>query len=234
MAKIVWVVPVYNEEAVLWASITTLQHYFSKHIKGDWLIVIANNASTDTTLKIAKQLSKKLPGVRYEHMDFKGRGNALKYVWRKYNAAVYGYCDVDLATDISDIKTLIDSIKDGADIAIGNRYITGSGTKRTFKRLIFSKIYIWMVRVFFKTAISDFQCGFKAVSGKVQKTLLPNVLDKGWFFDTELLLKAEQEKQFKISQIPVRWRENDESKVRLIHTSIIYIKKLLLLRFGRI
>lgn len=233
MAKIIWVVPVYNEEKVLASSIATLHKYFLAHIKDDWTIVIANNASVDNTLKIAKRLSKKFTRVAYEHMDFKGRGNALKHVWTKYNADIYGYCDVDLATDIKDIATLLHEIKRGADIAIGNRYIKGAGTKRTIKRLIFSKVYIGLVRMFYKTSITDFQCGFKAVSKKVKRRLLPMILDKNWFFDTELLLKAEQRGIYKIVQIPVTWGENTESKVKLVKTSVDYIKKIIRLRFGQ-
>lgn len=58
--KIILVIPVYNEEKILENSIKKLYNYMRNNIKGDWQIIIANNASTDNTEKIAEQLSKKL------------------------------------------------------------------------------------------------------------------------------------------------------------------------------
>ncbi|MBC8146809.1 MAG: glycosyltransferase [Bacteroidetes bacterium] len=228
--KIILTVPVYNEEKILESSINTLHTYLSKNISFDWNIIIADNASTDNTKTIAERLSNKNDFVKSVHLKYKGRGNALKYVWTKFDADIYAYCDVDLATNISHLKTLFDNVVKGDNIVIASRYLKKSNSNRTIKRFALSKGYIYLIKLFFKTNITDFQCGFKAIDKKVVQEILPKIKDKEWFFDTELLILAEQSNKYKIKEIPVEWHEKEDSKVRILKTVWNYIVKLIKLR----
>jgi glycosyltransferase involved in cell wall biosynthesis len=227
--KILLVIPVYNEEEILPSSIKKLHLYMRRNIKEEWKILIANNGSTDRTLEIAKKLSDSLDNILVFSTSYKGRGNALKKAFTENNADIYAYCDVDLATDIKGLKTLFLQITNGYDISLGSRYIKGSNYNRNIKRLILSKGYNYFARLFFKTKITDFQCGFKAVNHKVCRQLVPLIKDKTWFFDTELLIKAEC-RGYKIAQVPVRWNENKRSKVIILRTILDYIIKIIKLR----
>ena len=104
-----------------------------------------------------------------------------------------------------------------------------SNTRRTLKRLILSKGYTFLIRIFFHTRITDFQCGFKAVNKKIVKEIIPKIIDKGWFFDSELILIAEKNK-YKIKQLPVKWNENKGSKVDIIKTIYYDLYGLIRLR----
>jgi len=230
MKKISLVIPVYNEEKILENSIKKLYDHMSKNIKKDWKIIIANNASTDKTKEIAGKLVKKYSQVEAMHLLFKGRGNALKCAWKKYKSDVYAYCDVDLATDISYLKELFDNVFCGNNIVIGSRYLKEAKSNRTINRLILSKGYNYLIRLFFRTRISDFQCGFKAVDDKIIKEIIPRVKNKKWFFDTEMLLLAEQSGKYNIKEIPVSWRENKDTKVRIFEAIYEHIKGLVLLK----
>ena len=228
--KIILVIPVYNEEFVLENSVKTLYEYMNKNIEENWKIIIADNASTDDTEKIIEKLTKEVPHVEGAYLSCKGRGNALKYVWNNYKADVYSYCDVDLATDISHLKKLFNNILEGYDIVIASRYIDTSISKRTLDRLILSKGYIYLIKLFFKTKFSDFQCGFKAINNKIVEEILPEVRNKEWFFDTELLLLTEQSMKYKIKQIPIIWHENRDTKVKVLKTTYDFIKNLINLK----
>src|SRR3989344_9132616 len=77
------VLPVYNEAAELAASVATLVRFLSKNCADFfWHITIADNASTDSTLRIARELSQTYQTVSVEHLSQKGRGRAVKHVWR--------------------------------------------------------------------------------------------------------------------------------------------------------
>jgi glycosyltransferase involved in cell wall biosynthesis len=230
MKGVILVIPVYNEEKVLEQSIFKLYKYMSTNIKQPWTIVIANNASIDNTKKIANRLSKKNKFVEVVHLKFKGRGNALKYTWSHYKADVYAYCDVDLATDILHLKELFDSILEGNNVVAGSRYQKTANSKRTISRFILSKGYIYLIKLFFKTNLTDFQCGFKAVDNKIVKEIIPKIRNREWFFDTELLLRAEQAKKYKIREMPVAWKESKDTKVRILKTVYDYIKNLMRLK----
>src|SRR3954469_11468358 len=75
------VVPVFNEQATLEASIHRLHDYLTRSVGWSWRITIADNASTDATPAIADALAGSLPGVVVVHLPLKGRGRALKEVW---------------------------------------------------------------------------------------------------------------------------------------------------------
>ena len=73
-------------------------------------------------------------------------------------------------------------------------------------------------RAAFRYSVRDAQCGFKAVRTSVARTLIPRIEDDGWFFDTELLVLAWRD-GMRINEIPVRWVEDDDSRVRIISTA---------------
>ena len=72
----------------------------------------------------------------------------------------------------------------------------------------------WALNVGF----SDAQCGFKAITREVADRVLPIVEDQSWFLDTELLVLAER-LGYRIADIPVRWIEDDDTRVKIAKTA---------------
>jgi glycosyltransferase involved in cell wall biosynthesis len=214
------VIPVYNEETELEGSIKTLTGYLSNYLTDfDWVVTIADNASTDDTWKIAKRLEKTVHGVKAEHLDQKGRGRAVKKVWQESDATIVSYMDVDLSTDLKHFPPLVRSLTRGYDLAIGSRNVPGSRVfKREGLRTITSKGYIFLIKLFFWVHFSDAQCGFKAVTRRVVKEVIPYVEDNDWFFDTELLLLSEK-MGYRIYEEAVTWIDNPGSTVRVMKTA---------------
>lgn len=214
------VVPVYNEEAELKDSITKLKGYLESNLKNyQWKIVIADNASTDNTLKIAKELSKKFSQVSYFHLDQKGRGRAIKKTWSESKADFVSYMDVDLSTDLSHFPKIIKQLENGYDIAIGSRLLSNSKViGRTLKREVISRCYNLMIKIIFLTKFHDAQCGFKAVTRRVVNELFPHLVDNEWFLDSELLIVGEKA-GYKIYEEPVKWIDNQGSTVKVMKTA---------------
>lgn len=214
------VIPVYNEQQELEENVTKLVAYLKSNMPDfNWIVVIADNASTDNTYKIAQALSKKYIQVKAEHLKEKGRGRAVKFVWRKYKSDVNVYMDVDLSTDLKHLGALSRSILRGFDIAIGTRNARGANVQgRSLLRTITSKGYIILIKLFFWVHFTDAQCGFKAVSSRVVNDIIPKVEDNEWFFDTELLVLAEKS-GCTIYEEPVTWIDNPGSTVRVLKTA---------------
>src|SRR3712207_293694 len=136
------VIPVYNEAHVLEKSIGTLAAFLEEHLPYDWRIVVADNASTDATLEVAKELGDANRRVNVLHLDQKGRGRALKASWLASDADVLSYMDVDLSTDIRSYPALVRAIaEEGYDVATGSRLARGSRTTRGLKRDVISRSY---------------------------------------------------------------------------------------------
>ena len=120
------VIPVYNEEDDLEASVRRLHGYLSDRFALSWIITIADNASTDHTWGIACRLGHELDGVFALHLDQKGRGRALRTAWSASEAAVVAYMDVDLSTDLDALLPLVAPLLSGhSDVAIGTRLASG-------------------------------------------------------------------------------------------------------------
>lgn len=218
------VVPVYNEQAVLDASVRRLHEYLTSHFPFTWRITIVDNASTDDTLHRALRLARDLPRVNAMHLDQKGRGLALRTAWSASDAAVVAYMDVDLSTDLDALLPLVAPLKSGhSDIAIGSRLALGSSVARGPQRELISRGYNAMLRTMFAARFRDAQCGFKAVRADVARRLLPAIVDNGWFFDTELLLLAEHN-GLRVHEVPVDWIDDPDSRVDVAHTALHDLK----------
>ncbi len=214
-------IPVYNEEQDLSASVVALNNYLTEHFSDfDWKIVIADNASTDKTLSIARKLSGKYSKVSVIHLEQKGRGRAVKRVWQQDKSDVEAYMDVDLSSDLKHFPPMVRALLRGYDVAIGSRNAYGARVYgRNMLRNITSKAYIVLIKIFFWVHFSDAQCGFKAVTRRVVEKIVPSVLDDEWFFDSELLLLAEKS-GYRIYEEPVTWIDNPGSTVRVWKTAL--------------
>lgn len=213
------VIPVYNEQHVLERSISTLHAYLTGHLPYDWRIRIADNASTDDTLRVAQHLATRMERVEVLHLDQKGRGRALRAAWLGSPADVVSYMDVDLSTDLAAYYPMIRAVAEqGYDVATGRRLGRGARVEgRRPLREITSRGYNVIIKAGFGTRFTDAQCGFKAVSRRAADALVPLIRDNNWFFDTELLILAEK-KGYRVRQIPVQWVDDPDSRVNVSRT----------------
>jgi putative flippase GtrA len=218
------VVPVFNEEHDLGPSVRRLHRYLSEQFPFSYRITIADNASTDDTLAIARSLAAELPHVSVHHLDEKGRGRALKAVWSTSDAKVLAYLDVDLSTDLDALLPLVAPVVSGhSDVAIGSRLSPMSRVVRGPKRELISRSYNLILRTALHAHFSDAQCGFKAIRADRARALLPLVEDTGWFFDTELLVLAERA-GLRIHEVPVDWVDDPDSRVDIVATAVADLK----------
>jgi glycosyltransferase involved in cell wall biosynthesis len=212
------VIPVHNEEKDLEANILTLHGFLTEHLSShDWCIVIADNASIDSTGDIAARLAATLPRVAYHRLDLRGRGRALKTTWMQSNADFVSYMDVDLSTNLAAVPEMMELFEKASDVVLGSRLIAGANITRCWYREILSRGWNFLVGAVFNTRFSDAQCGFKGMRREAKEILVPQVEDTNWFFDTEFLVLAEKQ-GFKMNEIAVEWIEDLGSTVQIPRT----------------
>jgi putative flippase GtrA len=213
------VVPVYNEAAHLEERITTLRTYLDTSFPFDALVTIVDNGSTDGTAVVAADLAANLKGVSALSLTRKGRGYALRTAWSSSSAHVVAYMDVDLSTSLTALLPLVAPLLSGhRDVAVGTRLARGARVVRSPKREFISRAYNLLLKLSLRSRISDAQCGFKALRRECALELLPLVDDNEWFFDTELLVTAERV-GLRISEIPVDWVDDPDSRVHILSTA---------------
>jgi glycosyltransferase involved in cell wall biosynthesis len=226
-------IPVYNEERDLAPAVRRLHNYLNSNFPFSAQITIADNASTDGTAAQALRLATELRGVRLIRLNEKGRGRALAASWLTSDAQVVAYMDVDLSTDLSALLPLIAPVMSGhSDVSIGSRLTRGARVVRSTRRELISRCYNLLLRVVLGVRFKDAQCGFKAVRGDVARTLIPEVQNRNWFFDTELLVRAERA-GLRVHELPVDWIEDPDSRVDILATAIEDLRGVWRLATGR-
>jgi glycosyltransferase involved in cell wall biosynthesis len=201
------VLPVYNEELILKENTLKVFDFCSSNLPGQWQIIISDNASTDKTEQIAKELSRAHEQIKYKKINSKGKGYGVIEAWQAYPSQIYVYMDADLATDIKALPDLIDNINKGNHIVTGSRYHQSAKVERSFRRKVFSRTLRFILKILFNLSVKDAPCGFKAVNQQVVSEILPSIRNKTWFFDTEMLILS-QRARLKIKEIPVIWQES--------------------------
>jgi putative flippase GtrA len=227
------VVPVYNEAAQLAERVSTLRDFLDTSFPFRTLVTVVDNASTDDTFTVASELAAARPGVAAIHLPRKGRGHALRTAWMSSSAPVVAYMDVDLSTSLSALLPLVAPLLSGhRDVAIGTRLGRGAHVVRGPKRELISRGYNLVLKLSLRGRFTDAQCGFKALRRESALQLLPLVEDDEWFFDTELLVTAER-LGLRISEVPVDWVDDPDSRVHIVQTAINDLRGVWRISHGR-
>lgn len=208
------IIPVYNDrhalETAIPASIKTMSG-----ITPAFEIIIAEDGSTDGSAEFVREQITHDPRIRLLHSDARlGRGRALNRAIQESRGSIVCYYDVDLATDMQHLPKLIGAILEGCDISTGSRLLPDSNIIRTGGREIASRSYNFLVRLFLSSRIFDHQCGFKAFNRERIIAVLPSIRDNHWFWDTEILVRAQRE-GYRVKEFAVRWRAGKGTTVKI-------------------
>ncbi|MGD6806340.1 MAG: dolichyl-phosphate beta-glucosyltransferase [Candidatus Bathyarchaeia archaeon] len=225
--KVSVVLPAYNEVDYLAPAVEKTMQALNAFTDA-YEIIIAEDGSTDGTAERSQELADKYPCVKHIHRDARlGRGTALNNAFKQSSGEVLAYMDLDLATDLKYLKPLIDAIAlEGYDFATGSRMMAQSKAKRSFTRGFSSKTYNFLVRHMLGSKLHDHQCGFKAFKREPTLSLLGEVQAKHWFWDTEIMVRANI-CGYKIKEIPVEWKSGKDTKVNLVKDSWSMFKQIM-------
>lgn len=218
------VVPAYEEEERLGESIRKILSYVGdKGIAAE--LIVVDDGSRDRTADVAKQVCSEFENletkvIRYELN--RGKGFAVKTGLLAASADIALFSDADLSTPMEELHKLIDPIAAGeCDVAFGSRALDRSliGTHQPWRREQGGKVFNLVVRLMTGMPFWDTQCGFKAFDLVEFRPLL-NVMKIDRFgFDVEFLYVARLH-GLRLQEIPVRWNNDERSKVSVIRDSI--------------
>jgi len=123
------------------------------------------------------------------------------------------FTDADLSTHLGQAGLLIDPIlNEGKEVAMGSRRETASVVIKKGTRNLRGKLFIYLWKRMLSPAlleIIDTQCGFKAFRADVAQSILDDLIERGFAFDVELLLKAEQRNPNGLSKVPIAWIDSE-------------------------
>jgi dolichyl-phosphate beta-glucosyltransferase len=229
------VVPAYNEEARLGASLKRMVAYFDTQSYSVEILVV-DDGSTDATVSVAEQVASCRPQVRIlSYPDNRGKGHAVRYGMLRARGDRVLFCDADLATPIEEIERLLAKLDSGFDLAIGSRDVAGSellkrqSALREFGGRCFNKL----VQLLAVPGIHDTQCGFKLFSRNAATIIFEQCRIDHFAFDVEVLYLAIRVFGLSVAEVPVRWAHQEGSKVRFARDACRMIKTLFVIRRTR-
>jgi glycosyltransferase involved in cell wall biosynthesis len=229
-AAVELVIPVRNEQHVLERTVRRTATFLAESFPFPARLTIADNGSEDGTWELACRLRDELCDVAAVRLPRPGRGGALHETWLASRADVVAYMDADLSTDLTALLPLVAPLLSGhSDVAIGTRLAHGARVSRGLKREAISRCYNSLLHLTLGTRFTDAQCGFKALRADRARVLLAHVEDRGWFFDTELLVLAER-CGLRIHEVPVDWVDDPDSRVDIVRTARDDLKGIVRMR----
>ena len=224
------VIPVLNEESDLEKGIVTTLNYLNRMNFGkNTIITIADNGSTDHTEEIAHKLCTYYKNVTYFKVSQKGVGLAFREGVKRNTCDIVGYMDIDLATDIKHLSQVYSAFTERkASIVVGSRLKKGAQVhNRTLLREVTSRALNIMLKLILKVKFTDAMCGFKFYRSDVAQDLIKKGSNNpGWFFCAEMLIRAEWD-GITITEIPVIWRDDHNSKVKVGKLSMSYLTEII-------
>lgn len=224
------ILPCYNESKILKENITKIIEYLQSISFTSYELVIVNDGSKDFTLdKIieVKELYPKLIKVVH-YKDNKGKGYAVKKGILEANGKYILFMDMDLSTDLSAIKDCLDlTKKEEVSIIIGSRRLKESNlvVPQGFLRKFIGNSCKIYTNLKLGLKIKDTQCGFKFFEKNIAKKIANKEIIHRWAFDAEMLYIAKLN-HINIKEIPVKWTNDEDSKVSPFDASINFILDL--------
>lgn len=216
--KLSLLIPTKNDHLRINQNLLKIINFLKNNIE-NFEILIISNGSTKDSIEYINNLTQNYEFVKHIVIKNSGKGLAIKVGLNEamYNSVIF--IDADCSVEIHELSKFIKNGKLKAPLVIGNRRNANSMNINTpLTRRITGFIYIKIFNFFFKANIEDTQCGFKGIDKDSFKNAT-SISFEGFSFDAELIILAIKNK-IKICQVPVNYKHDFNSKVRILNDSI--------------
>ncbi|MBU4481429.1 glycosyltransferase family 2 protein [Patescibacteria group bacterium] len=219
------IIPVYNEEKRLPKTLEEIQDYLSRQNypsqgsgQANYEIIVVNNGSKDRTVEVVENLVPEIANLKLlNNEENRGKGFAVKQGMLEARGDYRIFTDADNSTSIDQLAKILPWFENGYDVVIGSRDIKGAildPPQPWQRRMTGEGFKLYRKIILGLWGIQDTQCGFKGFTKKAAENIFPKCKIEGFSFDPEVLLIA-QKLNYKTKEIPVYWKNDPDSKVKL-------------------
>ena len=226
------VVPCYNEEDRLPATVDAIKRYMAQH-GIDYELILSDDGSTDGTPSVIVKAMEGSPQVRTVRLPHnRGKGRALAEGVGVTKGDEVLVTDADLSTPIEELLKLQAALDAGAGVAIASRSVKGSQVEisQPFYRVLMGKTFNLIVQALLLPGLWDTQCGFKLFRGDLARVVFSELKTDGFGYDPEALYRAKKRGE-RIAEVPVVWRNSAPTKVAALRHSLDMFKDVVRTRF---
>jgi dolichyl-phosphate beta-glucosyltransferase len=183
-----FVIPAYNEATRLAPTLNAISALSASHL-GECEIIIVDDGSTDATADIARAFQSPHCHVRILCLPHRGKGAAIRHGVSVATGEIVILCDADLKDSVREVLSLLVALKNGADIAIGSRWLAPSESRcaQPFHRRVASRVFNLVAGHVLALPFRDTQCGLKTLTLDAATRIFPLLNLDGWGYDSELI-----------------------------------------------
>jgi dolichyl-phosphate beta-glucosyltransferase len=209
-----FIIPAYNESERLSASLPKVLDYVRRqqyHAE----VVVVNDGSTDDTADVVRRFAALHPEIRLlENPGNRGKGYSVRNGMLQAHGDVLLFTDADLSSPIYEADKLFQAIAEGADIAIGSRWLQRElqTERQPWYRQLYGRLFNVGLKIVLGLKYHDTQCGFKAFTHAAAHAVFTRQHIERWGFDPELLFLADKFK-LRTVEVPVEWAHDHRSRI---------------------
>jgi dolichyl-phosphate beta-glucosyltransferase len=227
------VIPAYNESARIGHALAeVLRILDEKHWDAE--VIVVNDGSRDDTAQIVESFAARDARVRLlENPNNCGKGYSVRNGLLHGAGEIVMFTDADLSAPMEEAERLFAAIREGADVAIGSRWLERSRQTihQPLYRQIFGRCFNLVTRMVMRLPFADTQCGFKAFRRGAAQTVFQLQRIERWGFDPEILFIA-LKRGYRITEVPVSWAHDARTRISYLRDGMQMLKELAIVRWN--
>lgn len=227
------VIPAFNEMARIHATLTDVIRCVETR---GWNaeVIVVDDGSRDNTAAIVESIAATYPFVHLlSNGTNRGKGYSVRNGMLHASGEIVLFTDADLSSPIEEAERLFSAIRQGADVAIGSRWLASSRQtiRQPLYRRFFGRCFNFVTRMIMRLPYADTQCGFKAFTRTAAQTVFQLQRIERWGFDPEILFIA-LKRGFVVREVPVSWGHDERTRISYLKDGMQMLKELLFVRWN--
>ena len=227
------VIPSFNESARIGHTLERVLECVHSH---GWNaeVLVVNDGSSDNTAAIIQEFAAKDPIVRLiNNPSNRGKGYSVRNGMLQASGQIVMFTDADLSSPMEEAELLFAAIREGADIAIGSRWleVQRQTLKQPLYRRFFGRCFNAVTRLVMALPFADTQCGFKAFTREAGHAVFQLQRIERWGFDPEILFIAIK-RGYTIREVPVTWGHDERSRISYLRDGLKMLEELVYVRWN--
>lgn len=229
------VIPAYNESARIEDALERVMSCVAEQ-GWDAEVLVVDDGSKDDTAAIVKRWMNDHPRLHLvQNPGNRGKGYSVRNGLLQAAGNIVMFTDADLSAPMEEAERLIAAIHDGADVAIGSRWLDRARQTihQPLYRQFFGRCFNWITRTVMGLPFKDTQCGFKAFRREAAQVIFRLQTIERWGFDPEILFIA-QKLKYEIREVPVTWGHDERSRISYLKDGMKMLEDMARIRANSI
>ena len=224
------VVPAYNEERGIAATVTALRDWLRARDPRPFEIIVVDNASADRTAAEVRALAD---GERVQLLcneRNRGKGYSVRRGMLAARGELRLHCDADCAPSLASLPGMLALLED-ADVVVGSRLAPGArvGRRQPLPRRIVGRSFVLLCRAVLAEPTTDLYCGFKLWRAPVAEDVFGRIHLDGWTFDAEALAMA-RALGYRLRETGIVWADREGSRLSMARVLVPVVRELIAAR----